>query len=72
MEVTKLAHSVLNYFYRGNNISNIKEIAKLQSLPLLRALVLMGKCADFDLALRTGPFSGLFTVPYYLVFAFAW
>lgn len=34
---------------RGNNISNIKEIAKLQSLPLLRALVLMeNPVADED------------------------
>jgi hypothetical protein len=29
--------------FRGNNISDIKEVQKLKCLPLLRALVLMGK-----------------------------
>ena len=30
-------------FIRGNNVTDMKEIAKLKCLPLLRALLLMGK-----------------------------
>ena len=29
-------------YYRGNNITSLKELQKLQALPMLRALVLSG------------------------------
>lgn len=31
------------FLFRGNNVTDMKEIAKLKCLPLLRALLLMGK-----------------------------
>ena len=33
-------------FHRGNNVSDMKEVAKLKCLPLLRALLLMGECTN--------------------------
>ena len=44
----KFIYTVFNYFLRGNNISDIKEVQKLKCLPLLRALVLMGKNTTKD------------------------
>ena len=37
---------MLFVYYRGNNITSLKELQKLQALPMLRALVLSGMTYD--------------------------
>ena len=45
LKISILRNLFLNCFciYRGNNVTDMKEIGKLKCLPLLRALLLMGK-----------------------------
>lgn len=45
--VVKIAIKIFVFsFHRGNNVSDMKEVAKLKCLPLLRALLLMGECTN--------------------------
>ena len=36
-------HEVFLKCFRGNNVTDVKEVKKLQCIPMLRALVLSGK-----------------------------
>ena len=42
-------------FYRGNDVKDVKEVKKMQCLPLLRALVLSGTVKVYNCRNVVGP-----------------